>query len=120
MRRPERPDSRPRRSAPVGYNHGARRAIPTMTVTRRLLVSGRVQRVGFRAFAAGAARREGVRGFVRNLADGRVEAVGEGDREAMDRFERALHRGPRLSRVLGITVEDVAPLDATGGFVVRT
>ena len=91
-----------------------------MTVTRRLLVSGRVQRVGFRAFAVWAARREGVRGFVRNLADGRVEAVGEGDREAMDRFERLLHQGPRLSKVLGIKVEDVAPLDATGEFVVRT
>jgi acylphosphatase len=91
-----------------------------MTVTRRLLVSGRVQRVGYRAFAAGAARREGLRGFVRNLADGRVEAVGEGDREAMDRFQRALHQGPPLSRVHGVTVEDVAPLDVAGGFVVRT
>ena len=90
-----------------------------MMVTRRLLVSGRVQRVGFRAFAAGAARREGVRGFVRNLADGRVEAVGEGDCTAMERFQRALHQGPPLSRVLGMTVEDVAPLGGAGGFVVR-
>ena len=89
-------------------------------VTRRLLVSGRVQRVGFRAFAAGAARREGVRGFVRNLADGRVEAVGEGDQEAMERFERALLQGPPLSKVLGVTVEDLAPLGEAGGFVVRT
>lgn len=91
-----------------------------MIVTKRMLVSGRVQRVGFRAFAAGAARREGVRGFVRNLADGRVEAVGEGDREAMERFQRALRKGPPFSRVLGITVEDVAPLGEPGGFVVRT
>ena len=91
-----------------------------MMVTRRLLVSGRVQRVGFRAVAAGAARREGVRGFVRNLADGRVEAVGEGDREAVERFQRALRQGPPLSRVRGMTVEDVAPLGAAGGFVVRT
>ena len=91
-----------------------------MMVSRRLLVSGRVQRVGFRAFTASAARREGVRGFVRNLADGRVEAVGEGDREAMERFQRALRRGPPLSRVLGIAVEDLAPLDAAAGFVVRT
>ncbi len=91
-----------------------------MMVTRRLLVSGRVQRVGFRAYAAGAARREGVRGFVRNLADGRVEAVGEGDREAMDRFQRALVQGSRLSKVLAMTVEDVAPLGAAGEFVIRT
>lgn len=91
-----------------------------MTVTRRLLVSGRVQGVGFRAFAAGAARREGVRGFVRNLADGRVEAVGEGDREALERFQRTLRQGPPLSKVRGIAVEDVAPLGSAGGFVVRT
>ena len=88
-------------------------------VTRRLLVSGRVQRVGFRAFAAWAARREGVCGFVRNLADGRVEAVGEGDRESMERFERALHQGPSLSKVIGVTVEEMAPLGGTGGFTVR-
>lgn len=89
-------------------------------VTRRLLVSGRVQRVGFRAFTAHAARREGVRGFVRNLADGRVEAVGEGDSDAMERFQRALNHGPPLSKVLGVTVEDVAPLGVAGGFVVRS
>lgn len=90
-----------------------------MMVTRRLLVSGRVQRVGFRAFAAVAARREGVRGFVRNLTDGRVEAVGEGHPEALDRFQLALRRGPSFSRVIGITVEEVAPLGETGGFTVR-
>lgn len=90
-----------------------------MRIARRFLVSGRVQRVGFRAFVANAARREGICGFVRNLADGRVEAVGEGDREAVERFVRALHQGPPLSRVLDVIVEELGPLDLTGDFTVR-
>ena len=90
-----------------------------MRIARRFLVSGRVQRVGFRAFAANAARREGICGFVRNLADGRVEAVGEGDREAVERFVRALHQGPPLSRVLDVIVEELGPLNLTGDFTVR-
>lgn len=90
-----------------------------MRIARRFLVSGRVQRVGFRAFVANAARREGIGGFVRNLADGRVEAVGEGDREAVERFVRALHQGPPLSRVLDVIVEELGPLDLAGDFTVR-
>lgn len=90
-----------------------------MRIARRFLVSGRVQRVGFRAFTANAARREGICGFVRNLADGRVEAVGEGDREAVERFVRALHQGPPLSRVLDVIVEELGPLNLTGDFTVR-
>ena len=82
-------------------------------------MSGRVQRVGFRAFVANVARREGIRGFVRNLADGRVEAVGEGDREAVERFVRALHQGPPFSKVLDVIVEELAPLNLTGDFTVR-
>ena len=46
-----------------------------MTTGRRYLVSGKVQGVGFRFFTEDAARREGLTGFVRNLDDGRVEAV---------------------------------------------
>ena len=52
-----------------------------MRVARRFVVRGRVQGVGFRYFAADAARREGVSGAVRNLDDGTVEAVAEGDAE---------------------------------------
>ena len=45
------------------------------------------------------ARREGLTGFVRNLDEGRVEAVAEGDADAIARFERALWEGPPLARV---------------------
>ncbi len=97
---------------PVGGPHD-------MFLARRFLVSGRVQRVGFRAFVAGTARREGIRGFVRNLTDGRVEAVGEGERAAIERFVRALHEGPPLARVMDVIVEELAPLNLTGEFTVR-
>ena len=57
------------------------------------MVSGRVQGVGFRYFTQDIARREGLTGIVRNLADGRVEVVAEGDDESLTRLEAALRRG---------------------------
>lgn len=70
-----------------------------MTECRMYRVSGRVQGVGFRWFAWDAATREGLSGFVRNLPDGSVEAVVEGDRDALDRFEWKIASGPRGARV---------------------
>jgi acylphosphatase len=65
-----------------------------MRVARRYVVSGRVQGVGFRYFTQDTARREGLSGVVRNLPDGRVEAVAEGDHASLERFEAALRHGP--------------------------
>ena len=70
-----------------------------MTESRTYLVTGRVQGVGFRWFTWDAATREGLFGFVRNLPDGSVEAVVEGEREALDRFEWTISRGPAGGRV---------------------
>ena len=70
-----------------------------MTEQRTYRITGRVQGVGFRWFTWDAATREGVRGFVRNLFDGSVEAVAEGEREALDRFEWKLSSGPAGGRV---------------------
>ena len=55
--------------------------------------------VSLTAFAWDAARREGLSGFVRNLPDGSVEAVVEGERDALDRFEWTISSGPRGARV---------------------
>ena len=66
---------------------------------RRFRVEGRVQGVGFRAFVVRLAREAGVRGAVRNDADGAVTAVAEGDPEALERFRTGLARGPRFARV---------------------
>ena len=70
-----------------------------MIESREYVVTGRVQGVGFRWFAYDAARREGLLGFVRNLPDGSIETVVEGDREALNRFEAAIWSGPRGARV---------------------
>ena len=85
-----------------------------MRVARRFLVSGRVQGVGFRYFAADAARREGLTGSVRNLDDGRLEATVEGEAESVVRFERALRQGPSRARVEQVRVEDIEPLTVHG------
>jgi acylphosphatase len=84
-----------------------------MRVARRLVISGRVQGVGFRWFARDAAAREGVMGWVRNLPDGRVEAYVEGDADAVDRFERAVRQGPGSARVSDVLV---VPDDPSGGY----
>ena len=78
-----------------------------MRVGRRFVVSGRVTGVGFRYFALETARREGIGGVVRNLPDGSVEAVAEGEDESLTRFEMALRRGPARARVDHVEVDDI-------------
>ncbi len=78
-----------------------------------------MQGVGFRFFAEAAAAREGVHGYIRNLADGRVEALVEGDQEAVDRVEMALRRGPSGARVDAFEAEPAAPGHRATGFSVR-
>jgi acylphosphatase len=90
-----------------------------MLVARRVLVSGRVQGVGFRFFVEARAAAEGIHGWVRNLADGRVEALLEGDAESVDRVESALRRGPSAAQVEDVIVELVAPSGRATGFSVR-
>lgn len=90
-----------------------------MKVARRYVVAGRVQGVGFRWFTHDAAARDGVQGWVRNLADGSVEVVAEGDVESVDRLEAAIRRGPASARVERIEVEEHAPIGRVAGFEIR-
>jgi acylphosphatase len=90
-----------------------------MRAARRIVVTGRVQGVGFRVFAEAAAAREGIDGWVRNLPDGRVEAVIEGEQDAVDRVESRLRRGPPLARVEHVVVEDHPPSGRATGFSIR-
>jgi acylphosphatase len=80
-----------------------------MLVGRRFVIQGRVQGVGFRYFAHSSASREGVTGTVRNLDDGRVEVMAEGDVEAIARFERSLRQGPIGARVEDVSVDREPP-----------
>ena len=75
---------------------------------RHAIVRGRVQGVGYRFFAERAARELGVRGWVRNLPDGSVEAVAEGEDEAIVRFLTRLREEPRGSRVESLAEDDFA------------
>ena len=90
-----------------------------MRIARRFIVSGRVQGVGFRYFAQDAARREGLHGYVANQDDGTVEVKAEGDADALERFERALRRGPSRSRVEHVTIDEIAPDQGNTGFLIR-
>jgi acylphosphatase len=90
-----------------------------MVIARRFIVSGRVQGVGFRFFVQDRAAVEGLHGYVRNLEDGRVEVLLEGDDESMLRVEAAIGRGPAGARVERVEAEDVAPSGRATGFSIR-
>ena len=68
----------------------------------RLTISGRVQGVGYRYWTVGEARRLGLEGWVRNLADGRVEILALGPQERLDSLENACHAGPPAARVSSV------------------
>ena len=86
---------------------------------RRFLASGRVQGVGYRAFAARAARSLGLTGGATNLPDGRVEIVAAGAAHALERLDSALREGPRLARVDVLHVEPLETLPPLSGFDVE-
>ncbi len=90
-----------------------------MLVPRRYLISGRVQGVGFRYYVEDIARREGVSGYVRNLPDGRVEVLVEGDAATVGRLESTLWRGPGGARVDDVLIEEEAPSGKVTGFRIR-
>lgn len=81
---------------------------------RRFVVSGRVQGVGYRAFAQYAARETSVTGWVRNLANGDVEVHANGSPRQLDDFEARLRQGPRWGEVRSVTAMEAAVSDETG------
>jgi acylphosphatase len=87
--------------------------------TKRYFVSGRVQGVGFRFFTQREAGKLGISGFVRNVADGRVEVLASGSKEQLGQLREALKRGPRFSSVESVVEEDVesTPDDGAGFYV---
>ena len=87
-------------------------------IRRRVVVSGQVQGVAFRASTEREARAQGLGGWVRNRADGRVEAVFEGPPGAVGAVLAWCHEGPRFARVSAVEVREEAP-EGLGGFHVR-
>jgi acylphosphatase len=84
-------------------------------IARRLLVTGRVQGVGYRDWLVAEATAAGLSGWVRNLADGRVEALLAGDADALARTLAACRHGPPAARVDGIAEHPADP-PGTSGF----
>jgi len=70
-----------------------------------IVVQGFVQGVGYRFFAIEQAQRFNIKGYVRNLSDGNVEVVAEGDEGMLNDFIKKLKVGPPSARVTGIDVE---------------
>jgi len=70
-----------------------------MTMMQRVLIAGRVQRVGYRDWAVREAHGLGLTGWVRNIRDGRVEIIAEGDENALAVFVERCREGPPLSAV---------------------
>lgn len=91
----------------------------TPIVARRAFVSGRVQGVWFRGATAERAASLGVRGYARNLGDGRVEVLAVGAGSAVAALVEWLHRGPPAAHVTGVVVEAVEPVPDVQGFARR-
>ncbi|WP_158895936.1 MULTISPECIES: acylphosphatase [unclassified Pseudomonas] len=87
---------------------------------RHGLISGRVQGVYYRESTRQEAQRLGVTGWVRNLADGRVECHLEGSVEGLAQLERWLWQGPAAARVTGVVLEEVGGEGFTDFQVRRT
>jgi acylphosphatase len=105
---------------PRGQNRPLARilAVSGEHVRRRVTVRGRVQGVFFRDSARERARAHGVSGWVRNCPDGSLEAVVEGEPDAVERVVRFFRTGPPSARVEGIEVSDEQP-EGLSGFDVR-
>ena len=88
-------------------------------VCRHIYLSGRVQGVGFRAFTRRNAKRLGVSGWVKNLADGRVEAVIYGERDKVEDLISRLETGPSLAEVEDVEEEEQKTPPAEKDFQIR-
>ncbi len=88
-------------------------------VRKHVWVSGRVQGVFFRQFTLEQARKLGVVGFVRNLPDGRVEAVLEGPEERVQQLVDLMRQGPPMARVVHLEVQEEPPTHEFQDFQVR-
>jgi len=98
---------------------GAARTVAAGTKRVHVFLSGRVQGVGFRAFTQRSAAGLKVVGFVRNLADGRVEMVAEGPEAAIDALVAKVRKGPRSARVEKVDLKAEPPAGGFGTFEIR-
>lgn len=89
------------------------------TLTKHYFISGRVQGVGFRAFTRRIAEEAQLCGWVRNLPDGRVEALVQGGATEMQVFEARLRKGPHNGEVKKVDVSEGDPESIPEIFEIR-
>ena len=85
-------------------------------VARKFSIRGEVQGVGYRFFAQRAAARHQIVGYVRNMADGTVEALAEGPVSNVEAFKHDLATGPRFSAVEQLEEVNLEPTGAYSSF----
>jgi acylphosphatase len=90
--------------------------MPSDKIARRFLIRGEVQGVGFRYFAQRSSATHQVRGYVKNLPDGRVEVWAEGPAKAVNEFGLDLAAGPAHSHVTGVEEIVVEPTGRYSAF----
>ncbi len=85
--------------------------MPSPVQTRRYVITGRVQGVGFRWFVEREAHILGIAGWVRNRYDGAVEVLAAGTNQQLHALYGKLREGPRAARVDNVEVDEAAPLN---------
>jgi acylphosphatase len=89
------------------------------TIRRRVVISGRVQGVNFRYYTRSMARQVGAVGWVRNLPDGNVEAVIEGEPEVVEEVISWCRNGPPSGRVDNVLVHEESPTGEFADFDIK-
>ena len=87
--------------------------------TYNVLISGRVQGVGFRYYAVSIAEKYDVKGFVRNIRDGRVEIVCQGEEEELQSFISEVKKGPAFSVITGEITEEIPEIEKYNTFEIK-
>ena len=88
-------------------------------MTKKFLVFGRVQGVGFRYFTCQEAKKLGLKGSVRNRIDGSVEVIAQGDETQMADFEGGLNKGPKTAKVERVLVFEQAEINMSNFSIVH-
>lgn len=88
-------------------------------IRKHAFVTGRVQGVGYRFTAESTGTSMGLTGWVRNLADGRVETEFQGDAASVNQFMAWLHDGPPSARVTDVEVRSLSPIPDESAFETR-
>jgi acylphosphatase len=90
-----------------------------MEVSYRILIKGRVQGVGFRAYAVRISSVYGVKGWVKNMPDGNVQVLAQGDKQNLELYINHLRQGPSLSYVSDIEIEEIDHAESYEDFDIK-